>query len=379
MKRLGSTVMKAARFAGLVLLVVGLFLAAASNGHAACTPATTHTISPTACGVVISTTGCYNVTPVNLTATTDAGDCIQITALNVYLNLRGSTITGTGATSTGNGVHVTSTAAGATLVDAEFISGFNIGILAEAWVRLESPLAESNNGDGIKLINAASSRIVDGQSFSNGGNGVEILSSNGYLLASPDAESNSLSGIAVTMSSSGGITNATASSNTLSGITLNTANATNISALNASNNGTYGIELITSKSNKILPSTINSNGIYGVYLKQSASNVLTGAGVPVPVNFNAVANVYLGCSDTTGPNGIACATPSSSNEIDASDDDGGGTTSYGIAIDLGNKLNAIFGSGVRNNTTFDMYDANLAGQNTWFGNGFGSANQSFIH
>jgi len=379
MKRLSSVVTERVRIARLMLMTSALCIAAASKGYTACTAATTHTISPTACGVVISTAGCYNMTPVNLTATTDAGDCIQITAPNVYLNLRGSMMTGTGATSTGNGVHVTSTATGATLVDAEFISGFNIGILAEARVRLESPLAQNNNSDGIKLINAASSKIVDGQSFSNGGNGVEILNSNAYVLASPQAESNALSGIVVTTSNSGDITNATATSNTLSGVTLNTATGTNISALNASNNSTYGLELISSKSNKIFPTTINSNGIYGVYLKESASNVLTGAGTSIPVNDNGVANVYLGCSDTTGPNGIACATASSSNEIDASDNDGGSATSYGIAIDLGNKTNTVVGSGTRNNTIDDAYDANLINQNTWFGNGFGSANQSFIH
>ena len=57
-----GTVTKAGRVARLVLMASALFVVAASNGHAACTAATTHTLSPTACGVVISTAGCYNMT-----------------------------------------------------------------------------------------------------------------------------------------------------------------------------------------------------------------------------------------------------------------------------------------------------------------------------
>ena len=88
MARFYTAVIKMGRVARLVLIASALCVAAASNGHAACTAATTHTLSPAACGVVISTAGCYNMTT-SLIATSNTGDCIQITAPNVYLNLTG--------------------------------------------------------------------------------------------------------------------------------------------------------------------------------------------------------------------------------------------------------------------------------------------------
>ena len=375
MTRFQDIAMKAGRVASLVIMASALFVAAASNGHAACTAATTHTLSPAACGVVISTAGCYNMTT-SLVATSDGGDCILITAPSVYLNLTGESVTGTGAASTGNGIHLTSTAVGATIVGGS-VSGFDIGILADARVVLEAPDVEGNNGDGIQLSSAAASKIVSGTSSSNGGNGVTITGSNSFTLVSFDTSSNRGSGISVNTSSAGDITDATANSNSLSGITLNKSNSTNIPGLNANSNGTYGVEVISSTGNKIFGTAINLNGIYGVYLKESSSNVVASPGGTV--HCNGLIDVYLGCSDTAGPNGIACPTRSSANEIDGVVVFGTGVNPYGIVIDLGNTANKVLASNGSTDTIDDMYDANKAGQNTWFGNIFTTANQSYIH
>jgi Periplasmic copper-binding protein (NosD) len=374
MTRFDSSLMKVAMVARLVLMTSALCMAAASICEAACTAATTHTLSPSACGVVISTAGCYNMTT-SLTATS-SGDCVEITAANVYLNLSGVSITGTGASSTGNGIHVASTGAAATIVGGS-VSGFDIGILADARVTLEAPDVEDNNSDGIQLDSAASSKIVSGSSDSNGGNGVTITGSNSFTLVSLDASNNGGSGIDVSTSTSGDITNATANSNELSGITLNKSNSTNIPGLNANSNGTYGVEVISSTSNKIFGTAINLNGIYGVYLKESSDNVIASPGGEV--HCNGLIDVYLGCSDTAGPNGVACATPSSANEMDGVVVYGTGANPYGIVIDLGNTANRVLGSNGSTDTIDDMYDANKAGQNTWFGNVFTTANQSYIH
>ncbi len=375
MTRFEATVMKVGRVASLVLVVSALCVAAASNGYAACTAATTHTLSPAACGVVISTSGCYNMTT-SLTDTSITGDCIQITAANVYLNLTGETITGTGGSSTANGIHVTSTGAGATIVGGT-VSGFDIGILADARAVLEAPDVEDNNSDGIQITSAAVSKIVGGSSDSNGGNGVTVTSSNSFTFDSLDASSNRGSGIVVNTSSAGSITSATANSNSSSGITLNSSTATNIAGLNANSNGTYGVELIKSGSNKIFGTAINLNDIYGVYLKESSSNVV---GSPYgTIHCNGIIDVYMGCSDTAGPDLTACSTPSSANEIDGAVVYGTGVNPYGIVIDLGNLSNRVLGSNGSTDTVDDMYDANKAGQNTWFGNTFTTANQSYIH
>jgi hypothetical protein len=350
-------------------------VAAASNGYTACTAATTHTLSPSACGVVISTAGCYNMTT-SLIATSTSGDCIQITAPNVYLNLTGDSITGTGGSSTGNGIHVTATGTAATIVGGT-VSGFDIGILADARVLLEAPDVEGNNGDGIQLTSAASSKIVGGSSNSNGGNGVTVTSSNSFTFDTLDASSNRGSGIEVTTSSAGDITDATANNNDLSGIALNSTTATNIPGLNANSNGTYGVELFKSTSNKIFGTAINLNSIYGVYLKESSSNVV---GSPNgTIHCNGIIDVYLGCSDTAGPDGTACSTKSNANEIDGAVVYGTGVNPYGIVIDLGNTANRVLASDGSTDVIFDMYDANKAGQNTWFGNTFTTANQSYIH
>ena len=375
MRPVVSKVLNAARVARLVLMASVLCVAAASNGHAACTAATTHTLSPAACGVVIATAGCYNITT-SLVATSNTGDCIQITAPNVYLNLTGVSLSGTGGASTGNGIHVTSTGAGATIVGGS-VTGFGIGILAGARVLLEAPAVESNNSDGIQFNSAASSKIVSGSSNSNGGNGVTITGSNSFSLVSLDASSNRGSGLEINTSSAGSITNATANSNSLSGITLNQSNTTNIPDLNANNNGTYGVEVVSSTTNKIFGTAINLNGIYGVYLKESASNVVGSPGGTI--HCNGLVDVYLGCSDSTGPNGIACPKPSSANEIDGVIVFGTGVNPYGVAIDLGNTANKVLASSGSTDTIDDMYDANKAGQNTWFGNSFTTANQSYIH
>jgi hypothetical protein len=58
---------------------------------------------------------------------------------------------------------------------------------------------------------------------------------------------------------------------------------------------------------------------------------------------------------------------------------GTGVNPYGIVIDLGNTANRVLASNGSTDTIDDMYDANKAGQNTWFGNVFTTANQSYIH
>ena len=375
MERLVSKLLRSARVARLAFVASALCLTAASESYALCTAAATHTLSPSACGVVISSAGCYNMTT-SLVATSTSGDCIQITAPNVYLNLTGVSLQGTGGSSTGNGIHVTSAGAGATIVSGS-ISDFNIGILADARVVLEAPTAEANNTDGIQLDSAVSSRIVGGSSSSNGVNGVTITGSNSYLVDNFSANNNFASGIEVGTSSSGDITDATANDNTLSGITLNSSSATNISGLNANSNGTYGVELFKSNSNKIFGTAINLNGIYGVYVKESKSNSI--ASPYGTIHCNGIIDVYLGCSDTAGPDGTVCAITSSANEIDGAVVFGTGVNPYGIVIDLGNVGNKVLGSNGYTDPIDDMYDANKAGQNTWFGNTFTTANQSYIH
>jgi parallel beta-helix repeat protein len=380
MERFVSKVLEAARVARLVLMASALCAAAASTGHAACETITT--LTPTACGVVISKPGCYVISN-NLTATSDSGDCIEITAPDVYLNLAdGESITGTGPGSTGNGIHVTSTAAGATIVNG-FVSSFNIGILAEARVRLEGPLVELSNADGIQLSSAPGSKIFGAIAIENGFNaGIEIDGSNGCSLLNVAARDNP-TGVLVSGSSGTDISNATnISANDSFGILVTQANSapfassngTNISGSYVYNNGHDGIWLLGSKASKVSANQIYGNGRVGVWLDASSDNEVGGN----TLYDNGIADVFLGCFDT-GPIDEGCSNRSTANEIDYNNSNGHGDSSYGIAFDLGDKSNTLLDNTSVSHTTDDMYDANLINQDTWFGNSFTTANQSFIH
>jgi parallel beta-helix repeat protein len=380
MEPFASTVVKAARVARLVLLASALCVTAASTGHAACKTITT--LTPTACGVVISTPGCYVINN-DLTASSDSGDCIQITAPDVYLNLAdGESITGTGASSTGNGIHVTSTAVGATIVNG-FVSSFNVGILAEARVRLEGPLVELSNADGIQLSNAPGSKIVGAIAIYNGYNaGIEIDGSNGCSLTNVAASDNP-TGILVSGSSGTDISNATnISGNDNWGIVVTPANSapfapsngTNISGSYIYSNGHDGIWLLGSKAGKVSANQIYGNGRVGVWVDASSGNEVGGN----TLHDNGIADVFLGCFDT-GPIAEGCANRSTANEIDYNNSNGNGDSNYGIALDLGDASNTVLDNMSASHTTDDMYDANTKTANTWFGNTFTTASEPFIN
>jgi len=380
MEPFASTVVKAARVARLVLLASALCVTAASTGHAACKTITT--LTPTACGVVISTPGCYVINN-DLTASSDSGDCIQITAPDVYLNLAdGESITGTGASSTGNGIHVTSTAVGATIVNG-FVSSFNVGILAEARVRLEGPFVELSNADGIQLSNAPGSKIVGAIAIYNGYNaGIEIDGSNGCSLTNVAASDNP-TGILVSGSSGTDISNATnISGNDNWGIVVTPANSApfapsngaNISGSYIYNNGHDGIWLLGSKAGKVSANQIYGNGRVGVWVDASSGNEVGGN----TLHDNGIADVFLGCFDT-GPIAEGCTNRSTANEIDYNNSNGNGDSNYGIALDLGDTSNTVLDNISASHTTDDMYDANTKTANTWFGNTFTTASEPFIY
>lgn len=350
MTRFGGSAMKRGRLAALVIIASAFFVTAASGfaaesrGRGACR--TIQTLSPSACGFTIGRSGCYETT--TGVAASGGGDCIMIAAPNVFLNLTGVTISGTGA---GTGLHVKSK--GAMIVGGQ-ISGFEVGILAESKVLLEEPDVQHNSGDGIQLSGAGLSKIMGGTSSSNGGNGVTISGSKSFSVITFEASGNTGSGIMVSGSRAG-----------------------NISSLTALGNGAYGVEVIGSIKTKIIATHVDLNGIYGVYLKASSGNEVSSP--DGTIHCNGRIDVYLGCSDTDGPDGTACRIPSSANVIDNVTVFGTNVNPYGIVIDLGNTGNKVRDSNASTDTVYDMYDANEADQNLWSGNTFTTANQSYIH
>src|SRR5205823_4894446 len=134
-------------------------------GAAAATPncARVKHITDNSC-FVISEHGCYMV-DTGISATSDSGDCIQISASNVVLEFGGTIIAGTGASSTGVGIHVLAkdstgaairhvivTAHAGSPSGAALVNKFNTGVLLEASdSKVDGVRSFDNNGAGFVL------------------------------------------------------------------------------------------------------------------------------------------------------------------------------------------------------------------------------------
>jgi len=138
---------------------------------------------------------------------------------------------------------------------------------------------------------------------------------------------------------------------------------------------TTGVLLNGAKRNSITNFMANRNSVYGVWINGGSANQITDASA----SNNGVAGVYIGCAKTW-PSGKACdrdADTSSGNTIYYLV---GLSENYGIAVEKGSKGNIITSTWSRSNTVDDLFDGNSnSGINLWRANGFGTANQSYIH
>jgi len=380
--------------------VMTIGLGAVSNALALVPNCSLVTDVTESCGWVITTPGCYKLEN-SLTATTDAGDCIQINSSNVYLDLNTQTITGTGATSTGNGVHVlASTSPGGVAITnvavhgGRGITGFFFGVLAGnlsdalnaapfvTKLRLDNVIAQNNILLGFYLYNAQLSQLSGLESsagVSSFSAGLEITGGSGNHVSNSSFTGNG-SGVVVATSSGNIFSDVTASSNGLYGFDIYEGTSNQINSPSADSNSTAGIYLAPdstggSRSNTIAGGHANSNGMYGVWIEEASANQISG----IELNQNGEAGIYLGCD---GPMTGTCATfpslpKSNANGIDANVNIAG--SSFGIAIDKGNLSNTVVGNAAFSNTTFDEYDGNKCGVNNWFADNFGTSNASCVH
>jgi parallel beta helix pectate lyase-like protein len=345
------------------------------------------------CGWVITTPGCYKLQN-NLTATTDAGDCVQINSSNVFLDLNTQTITGTGATSIGAGVHVLAeTTPGAVAisnvaVQGGNISGFFFGVMVGdvtgtinvgpfvTKVRLDNMMAENNNDLGFYLYNAKLSQLSGLNSTSISQAGLDIFGGSGNHVSNSSFIGNS-TGVVVAQSSGNVLSAVNASFSGDFGFYLIQATGNQIDSPSADSNASSGVILLkAAKSNVILGGQANSNGVYGIWVEQSQANQVSG----IELRSNGSAGIYLGCDGpTTGTctAGIPGIPMSNANGIDANINITG--SPYGMAIDKGNLNNTIVGNTSSGNATLDEYDGNKCGVNNWFADNFGTSNASCVH
>jgi hypothetical protein len=406
---------ESARVLFATLLSIGL---GATNAKAIVPNCSTVTTVTESCGWVISTPGCYKLQN-SLTATTNAGDCIQINSSNVYLDLNTQTITGTGSTSTGNGVHVlaATTPKGVAItnvaVQGGSISGFDTGVLVgntnstpnvapfPTKVRLDNIVANgiSNNqagSNGFSLINAKLAQLsglYSNGSYSGGVSqgaldGLSIVGGSGNHVSNSTFTQNYY-GVAVGLSNGNVFSGVTATFNLVGFLLSNHASDNHIDSPSADFNVTSsdfvdpGAAIIVrwaSNGNTILGGHANGNGGYGVWITQASANEISG----IDLSKNGNAGIYLGCD---GPTTGTCTTGDSSlppgsngNGIDANINI---TTTanpgYGIAIDKGNLNNTVVGNTSSANGTLDEYDGNKCGVNNWFADTFGTSNAACVH
>lgn len=139
----------------------------------------------------IDTAGAY-IVGLNLQST--AGDCIDISAPNVALNLGSHTIAGAG-TGHGVGVRVLAGAENAHLSNG-IVRGFDEGIVVDApGARIGRMTVEDNLTTGVLLQNADNSAVADSIAVDNGAYGLAVQGSNGVSILSSYTARNGVYGI----------------------------------------------------------------------------------------------------------------------------------------------------------------------------------------
>lgn len=317
----------------ILLMLTGLATAAPTPDACATTI--------TSCGCTVTQTGTYTVMD-DLDASqglTKGGNCLEVSANHVILDLQGHAIIGNGA---GIGVLVLSTATDTTVQGTDLtetaqaiINSWNIGLEVDAsnvvielfrQIGGNSFNPHGNAGDGILLQNASNATVANFNASFNGGAGVDVQGG-----------------------STNRILNCDAISNTTAGVIMATSNLNTISNCTISGNSGYGVWLNTSSQDQIFTSSLTGNGKIGL---------------------------LVGChkeGKCTGNKG------SSLNHISSSG--ANGNSGAGITVEEGSSNNQITNmSASGNGGTSDLIDDNPGcdGDN-WFNNAFGGASQSCIH
>jgi parallel beta-helix repeat protein len=322
----------------IAILVTMTGLAAAAPKPNACTS------SITSCGCTITQTGTFTVVN-ELDASqglTKGGNCLEVSADHVILNLQGNAIIGNGA---GIGILIQNSGHDTTVQGSDLsepapapqavINNWNIGLEDDAnnvVIELFSQIGGSlfnqhgNAGDAVLLRNASGVTVGNFKANFNGGAGVDIQGGSGNRLFNFDTIQNTTAGVILASSNVNTISNCTITGNTGYGVWLNAANQNQIFTAALNNNGKIGVLVGCHKEGKC-------NGNKGSdlnHVSSSGANGNSGAGITVEEG-------------------------SSNNQITNVKSSGNGGTS-----DL-----------IDNNPGCDG--------NLWFNNAFGDASQSCIH
>jgi len=312
------------------------------NGLAAAAPKPTAcTSSISSCGCTITQTGTFTVVD-DLSASqglTKGGNCLEVSADHVILDLQGHAIIGNG---TGIGIVILSSAANTTVQGTDstetaqaIINSWKVGLEDDAnnvvielfrQIGGNSFNPTGNAGDGVLLQNASSVTVANFNASFNGGAGVNIQGGSGNRILNCDTIKNTTAGMILASSNVNTVSNCTITANTGYGVWLNTAN-----------------------QNQIFTSALNGNGKIGL---------------------------LVGCHKEGKCNGNK---GSDLNHISSSG--ANGNSGAGITVEEGSSNNQITNmSSSGNGGTSDLIDNNPSCDgNLWFNNKFGDVSQSCIH
>ena len=321
---------------------IAIFLAAAGMANAAANPKPTPcTPSISSCGCTVTQTGTFTVTD-DLNASqglTKAGNCLEVSADHVILDLQGHAIIGNGA---GIGILIQNSGHDTT------VQGTDLTETGQAII----------NGWGTGLEDDANNVVIElfrqfgGNNFTptgNKGDGVLLQNASGVTVANFNASFNGGTGVEVQGGSSNRIMNCDSISNAGNGVILASSNLNTISNCSINGNTGYGVWLNTANQNQIFTSSVNGNGKIGLLVGCHKEGKCTG-------NKGSDLN-HL---SSTGANGNSGA---------------------GITVEEGSSNNQITNmSSAGNGGTSDLIDNNPSCDgNLWFNNAFGDASQTCIH
>jgi hypothetical protein len=243
----------------------------------------------TKCGCVIDSADTY-IAAGQLSATQSGQICIEITAGNAILNLKGNNVLGKND-GTGTGIRI-DRGAGHVIVEGGDKGGTNQATVSDWNVGIED--------DGDSAVIGLFAAIGAGGSNDSGNNtGVFLNNVDHSVLATPNANGNQTIGILVSHSARVTVFNFSANGNGQAGLKLDSSDRNSVGPGGAESNGQYGIWLNSSSGNTIRDSNGNQmNHDTGILLSGASNhNRIVSGGAPG--NGNAGIVIRRGSTDNT--------------------------------------------------------------------------------
>lgn len=155
-------------------------------------------------------------------------------------------------------------------------------------------------------------------------------------------------------------------SNTDAGVLLNKVERADLSNFLATDNKNDGVRIVNGSYNVLQMPVISGNGRFGVWAESSNHNSVGNFNV----NNNALAGIYIGCSQA-GPHSLCARGAKTSDYNNLFSGTVGiyssGEEQYGVAIDKGDSFNHVVNVRAWQNDEVDLLDVNSdCGTNYWF-------------